>query len=191
MPAMGVRLTYLKVVVLVAAATSTSCSGPTAPEPIGLGAPLGLSAASDGRGVPMNFPVLGGTFRLGFSNGDYIAGTYTGDASVSNPGSDNAVLDLTVVEGSGAFQGASGSLTGDGRGAFSGEGTFWLSLKGSISTTTMPQAFSFSASLRGTSVVSCVDQRITLTLDGSGNVSRFGSVTVSARHQVGSTSCFS
>jgi len=75
--------------------------------------------------------LLDGSFTLTTSDGD-IAGVYTGSSSVSPSGRTEASLDLQVTSGTNSFQGATGRLMGDGAGAFTGEGSFSLTLRGSI-----------------------------------------------------------
>ena len=180
--------------VLMTCIAATACSsGPAAPSAIS--GPASVSAGmtalepAASKGV-VSFPMLGGIFTFTFSNGDSISGAYTGEASVSNPGADVAVLNLTVTGGTGAFAGASASLTGSGRGAFSGEGDFSLSVKGSLSTNAAPKALSFAAQIKGESVASCGEQRIALTLNGDGAAPKLGSVVATLRHEVGNTGCF-
>ena len=79
------------------------------------------------------FDLGGGTFTFTTPDGD-LSGTYAGHASSPLAGKPRTSLDLTVTGGTKSFRGAAGSLTGDGSGAFLGDGDFALALRGSIST---------------------------------------------------------
>jgi hypothetical protein len=65
-----------------------------------------------------------------------------------------------------------------------GEGDFTLSLKLS------PDKGNVTTKLRGTSTIACsAEQRIEVTMRGTGPASKFGDVEVELPHQVGNTSC--
>lgn len=61
--------------------------------------------------------------------------------------------------------------------------------KEGLSTKAEPEAFAFHANIRGTSLVSCGEERIALTLGGDGPAGRFGAMTTALRHEVGNTLC--
>jgi hypothetical protein len=136
------------------------------------------------------FGLEAGVFTLTFSEGQ-ITGTYDGQAAVPSSGRANAVLDLEVTNGTGVFQGATGSLTGAGTGAFTGQGDFSLSLDGLVSTTAQPGGFSLRLKIRGSSVVAGVSQRIRPSLVGNGQAGRFGDLTGALSHDVGNAGCTS
>lgn len=139
----------------------------------------------------VGFDLINGSFRLTVGS-DHLAGTYTGRAQVSGSGKvETASLDLQVVSGSGAFEGASGTLRGDGKGAFSGEGSFSLSLDGILRTAVKRGSYPFHAATAGTSQSSCVEGRIILSLQGTGSAVQFGTVGEELSHEVGSTGCSS
>jgi hypothetical protein len=132
--------------------------------------------------------LLNGSFTLTTSNGD-ISGVYTGSSSVSPSGRTEASLDLQVTSGTNSFEGATGRLTGDGAGAFTGEGNFSLTLRGSISTVADPAGFRVRGKVSGTSSVSCVSQTTAVTLDGEGALGKLGDVHAALTHLVGGSGC--
>jgi hypothetical protein len=136
------------------------------------------------------FNLSDGSFKVTAPNGDYFRGTYTGVATVStsSPIRSTASLDLTVADGTGAFLGAQGSLSGVGAGAFTGEGPFSLGLDGFIATTA-DRRFHVKVDVTGTSHVSCNPPNVILTLDGTGVAAKVGSVQTEFTHVVGTASC--
>ena len=176
---------------------------PTAPDTLGLGAfpsthsatlgELGGSAVSSGLAAKLvtSFDLVGGTFSVTTPGGDQLTGTYTGRAEVSASRPGTASLELRVVGGSGAFQGANGTLRGEGTGAFTGEGAFTLSLKGSLTLAAKPGASSFQTDIAGTARTTCTSGRISVTLQADGTSNRFGRLTEVLSHQVTNASCSS
>lgn len=145
---------------------SASVSSPTSP----------LSAAHNGNpsgNASSGYDLRNGSFTLTTVDGD-ISGSYSGHASVSSSGSANASLDLDVTSGTNKFQGATGRLQGDGTGAFVGEGSFSVSVKGSISTSAVPVKFHIQATVSGTSSASCAAEGISITLPGEGSYRKGG-----------------
>ena len=136
-----------------------------------------------------SFDLSGGTFTLA-AGGDQLRGTYTGRATLSLSRSATASLELRVMDGSGAFQDATGTLRGDGVGAFTGDGRFSLSIKGSLSTATKPGATNFQADIAGYAVAVCASGRVSITLQGTGSSNRFGGVDEASSHQVSNAVCF-
>jgi hypothetical protein len=190
---------------LVSLGAGCSRVAPTAPDSIGVGSPA--ASASNGpdsgeligfrtpsqlaEASVVTFDLLNGSFNLTVG-GDHLAGTYTGRAEASRSGkADTASLDLQVASGTGAFQGANGTLRGNGKGAFSGEGPFELSLNGVLRTAAQRGASPFHATTAGTSSASCLNGRLLLTLQGTGFAVRSGHVDQQLRHEVGNTSCSS
>ena len=186
------------------AAASCARSAPTGPDSVVLaeaqtsstptvpGAALGATASSGlARGSVTSFDLSAGTFALTTSDGDRLFGNYTGRADV-RPSAKNATASLTlhVEGGTGAFYGATGTLRGEGKGAFTGEGSFWVSLAGQLLTGDHV-AFPFHVVATGTSRLSCVNERLLLTLHGSGSAGRFGKVELELRHLVENAGCSS
>jgi hypothetical protein len=137
----------------------------------------------------VSFELMSGSFSMTVG-GDYLAGTYTGRAEDSGSGKgDTASLDLQVASGSGAFRGANGTLRGYGKGAFTGEGAFSLSLDGVLRTSAKRGASPLHAMTTGTSSASCLNGRILITLQGTGFAAQSGDVEQQLRHEVGNTAC--
>jgi len=165
---------------------ASASTGPDSGELAGSGTPSELTEKS-----VVSFDLISGSFSMTVG-GDYLAGTYTGRAEVSGSGkADTVSLDLQVASGSGAFQGANGTLRGSGKGAFTGEGAFSLSLDGVLRTSAKRGASPFHATTAGTSSASRLNGRILLTLQGTGSVAQSGPVDQQLRHEVGNTSCSS
>lgn len=142
-------------------------------------------AASGGgvaRGdVAASLDLGSGSFTVITPNGD-ITGDYTGLASVSSSGRVTASLIMDVTGGTQDFEGATGSLAGDGTGAFVGEGSFSISFLGSISTTADPSAIRVHGKVSGTSSVSCSGGVISVALDGDGSFGKLGHVQAVLTH---------
>lgn len=187
------KLSALALCAFAGQATVMGCSGgPVSPDSILPSAPPATVAASSlsaARTADSTHELLSGSFTLTFENGDYLAGTYEGLASISNPGPDTATLEFTITDGSGRFEGAEGTLTGEGRGAYSGEGEFRLAVRGTISTTQEPDGVDIHTNISGDATLSCESLIIVARLGGDGNVPRFGSATAELTHEVGGTSC--
>ncbi len=170
-------------------------TGPPAPASrfTGVGSPVnGLSQPhftliQSGRSFT-DVELFDGSFTLTTSDGD-IAGVYTGHSSISPSGRSDASLDLQVTGGTNLFQGATGSLTGNGTGAFSGEGSFSLIFRGSISTAADPTRFRVRGKVSGTSSASCASQITAITLEGDGAFGMLGDVHAVLTHLVGGSGC--
>jgi len=173
---------------LVLAGAAAACSGSmTAPDQASNQASLSESASTSSPTSPLSaahigtpsgnaindYELRGGSFTLTTIDGD-ISGTYSGRASVSSSGSANASLDLDVSSGTNKFQGATGRLQGDGTGAFVGEGSFAVSVRGSISTSAVPVKFHLRGTVSGTSSASCTAEGISITLPGEGSYRKGG-----------------
>ena len=192
-------------VLALSSALGCSQSAPTAPTPTAVAASPVASAtsvsgsAAGGTSVGSSslaassashsVDLSGGTFRVTTTSSDQLTGTYTGRATVPQSRPATVTFDLRVTGGSGAFQGASGTLRGDGTGAFAGEGTFSLSLKGPLSLAGKPGSSNVQTDISGTARTSCVGGRIQVTLQGSGSSNRFGNVTETLTHVLGNAAC--
>jgi hypothetical protein len=152
-----------------------------------LGEPSGSSRT--GAQPSDNFDLVGGIFRVTTVNGDQLTGTYSGQATVSASRLATALLELRVVEGSGVFQGASGTLRGVGTGEFTGEGAFSLSLKGSLSLAAKPGASRFQTNIVGVASIACVSGQTYITLQSDATSNRFGRVSEVLSHQVANAGC--
>src|SRR5262249_46384636 len=122
-----------------------------------------------------------------------ISGQYVGQVSVSpsGHGSSDASLSLQVTAGTGAFQGATGNLTGDGTGAFVTQGAFALSLRGSIVTADNPKGLRVQGMISGTSSLSCVIPNIVGNLDADGSFGKLGDAHAVLTHVIANAGCFS
>jgi hypothetical protein len=182
------RRLKLSFLMFVLVAATTACSGSMAApdqashqaslsESASVGLPASpLSAAHIGAapgGSTGDYDLRNGSFTLTTADGD-ISGDYTGHASVASSGSVTASLDLDVTSGTNKFQGATGHLKGDGTGAFVGEGSFSVSIQGSIVTTAIPVKFHVRGAVSGTSVASCAAEGISITLPGDGSYRKGG-----------------
>jgi hypothetical protein len=114
-----------------------------------------------------------------------ISGGYTGTAVVPSSGRASATLEMNVRRATGVASDVT-TLAADGSGvAFVGEGDFTLSLKLSSEEATI------TIKLRGTSTISCsAQQRIVITMRGTGSAPKLGDVEIELEHEVGNTFCF-
>jgi hypothetical protein len=174
----------VSVVPLAALLVATGCAQtPVAPEPAGFTS--GKSAASLAASAPFTtFPLMAGTFAMTAASGT-MTGTYTGRTE----GTDErvALLDLAMTGGTGAFGGAAGTPKGIGSGAYAGEGNFFLSFQGPVSTSAA--LITVHVTLAGTSTVSCNAGHILVTQRGTGTAGTFGPVSTVFAHEVGNASC--
>jgi len=159
------------------AANVLSPTGPTQPQPVASMSLVGIPHSNAGVAL------VGGQFTLSTTSAaDFVTGSYTGSVSVGSPTS--ASLQINVTGGGGQFEGASGSLQGAGSGAFAGEGTFELSLKGSISRPGRSNDAPFRANLQGTSLVACAGGQIQVTMQGGDPGTKLGPVSAVLQHIV-------
>ncbi len=130
------------------------------------------------------FPLLSGTFTLTTGSGT-LFGTYVGSGDERKGETD---LRLTVTSGTGAFQGADGTLRGSGTGQFTGEGPFSLSLKGHVSAA--GSHFTLRITVSGVSSILCDAGRVGISQDAGGTADSLGPVDAKFTHLVGNTTCF-
>ena len=143
--------------------------------------------------APSSFPLLNGTFVIATGSGDQLTASFVGAVTAPIPGRPTVTLNFVITGGSGVFQGASGTLQGEGSGAFTSEGDFVLhSVTGVLVTTADPAGSLFRATVVGTSALSCsAAHRILLTLRGQGTVAMVGRVVVEFIAEIGNTGCSS
>ena len=173
-------------------AAAASCSRPS-PLPQSALAPAGVQ--NGGRGETSldaaAFPLLAGSFAIVNRNGDGIAGTYTGTVTFSDAGLQRSSLTLRIASGSGAYEGAAGTLAMDGAGAFADEGGFSADATGEVALAGDRRAV-VVVNLRGTALADCSPgERIAITQTAEGTLSRVGRVTATLTHEVGDTGCIS
>ncbi len=100
----------------------------------------------------VTFSLVNGRFKFTTGRGD-LAGTYGGFVTVPTRDRSTVAMTLQVTEGSAALAGATGTLVGDGGGAFVTGGRFVLTLAGELRTSAEPQGFEVSCDGRGRSDV--------------------------------------
>jgi hypothetical protein len=158
------------------AATALMALSPT------LAAAPGSSATAT---AAVTFPLSAGTFTITGRKATQISGVYTGETSVSN-GVSTTTLRLEVQGGTGGLAGAAGVLEGKGTGAFTGEGKFSLLVSGFLSTAEKKKS-KFTASLQGSSTISCDSGQVIVSLHADGPDDTKSGAEM--RHVVGNAGC--
>lgn len=156
-----------------------ACSGASPMSPSRSGGAVSGTAKSSTPGVIT--PLSSGTITVTTRQGT-LTGTYTGEGRDSS-----GVFTVELTGGTGAYDGASGTLTGSGEGGFTGEGGFSLVLDGIL--TTAAGSRKLKINVKGTSTLSCPSEGPLLTLTGSAQVTGSGSSTALLTHQVGNLGC--
>lgn len=183
--------------VSVISCTRPSPVSPTTPTPAAGRAGDATLPASPGAPVKgrraiseaVVFPLLTGLFTIENGAGDRIAGTYTGSAQFTDGGLEKTSLTLQVSNGSGAFEGAVGTVEIKGTGSFADAGTFVLDGSGEVTLAEGKRAV-VVLSLRGSSITSChATARIAITQTAEGTMARAGRVAARLSHVVGNTGC--
>lgn len=184
-------------------AAATSCSGPsgvspTAPAPAALqeGPPaVSTSRVALAKGVnaiaadAAAFPLVAGLFAIANGDGDGIVGTYTGIAEVSKAAPQKSSLMLQILNGSGAFAGAVGTMAMTGVGSFADEGQFHLVGNGEVTLARGGRSV-IVLNLRGTSVGTCsASGKIAISQTADGTMGRARRVAARLSHEVGNTGC--
>ena len=181
---------------------TAACDGPmttdsvnglaTSPSPLGP-LPAGGSSAGSSNMLArelVSFPLLKGMFTITTQAGAQLVGTYVGEMIDPIHGRTSMTLQLTFTDGTGEFDGASGTLEAKGS-VDTDDGTFVLSsFQGVVSTTAAPSGVMFRATVSGTSSLSCsAAGRIVLTLRGQGTGARAGRVDAELSGEIGNTEC--
>ena len=175
----------LALTLALGAASACSRSLPTAPEAPSFSSSGALASSSGDPAI--TFPLTDGTLILTAAKGETLTGTYTGEARFRS-GVETATLAVTVTGGTAGFSGATGTLVGDGDGAFTGEGTASLTLQGVLARAD-GSSFKLRTTLKGRSEVSCDDNRIRLTIRAEGTATGAGRVSAVLSHLVGNAGC--
>lgn len=136
------------------------------------------------KAAPEVFSINSGVFTFTLEDGT-LTGTYEGESETGS-GPESARLSLHVSGGSGVFAGASGELAGTGRGAFSGEGGFQLTVSGTIRTNSEN---TIRLKAKGQATLSCGAQGPILNLEGNGPAGRLGEASVRLTHAIGGGAC--
>jgi hypothetical protein len=138
------------------------------------------------------FTLVNGVFTLTTSAG-ILSGTYEGLVQVPASGRSTASLSLLVTGGTSAFAGASGTLAGDGGGAFVSDGAFNLSMDGSVRTTAQPAGSRLRFNISGTATLlfACSASNLRVSqLRGTGTVPNLGRSTMELQSEIFESICF-
>ena len=136
-------------------------------------------------------PLANGTFTFTTARGE-LTGTYTGFVTEPSSGRPTATLTLTVTGGTNAFAGATGTLTGDGKGEFLAGGRFAFSLEGVVRTSAVPARSTFHTTVVGTATLAdtcTANQHIISRLRGEGTISNLGRARVELESEIVETGC--
>jgi len=140
---------------------AVACGGTTPPEgtsailptPSPLSPAAGALVAGDVSRTlakdAVTFSLTNGRFKFTSSRGE-LTGTYHGVVTAPEGDRSTVAMTLQVTEGSGELAGATGTLVGDGRGAFLTGGHFVLTLTGEIRTLAEPQDSKVQTTVVGT-----------------------------------------
>jgi len=138
------------------------------------------------------FSLVNGRFKFTTRRGD-LKGTYSGVVTVPTGDRSTVAMTLQVTEGSNELAGATGTLVGDGGGAFVTGGQFVLSLTGDIRTSAEPQNSKFLATVVGTATLpitcSASNHRIS-QLRGEGTIKSLGRSVMELDSEILETNCF-
>jgi len=137
------------------------------------------------------FSLVNGRFKFTTGTGD-LAGTYGGFVTVLTRDRSTVAMTLQVTEGTRALAGATGTLVGDGGGAFVTGGQFVLSLTGDIRTSAEPQNSKFHATVVGTATlpITCsASNHLISQLRGEGTVKSIGRSVMELDSEILETKC--
>ena len=140
----------------------------------------------------VTFSLVNGRFKFTTARGD-LAGTYGGFVTVPTRDRSTVAMTLQVTEGTRALAGATGTLVGDGGGAFVTGGQFVLSLTGDIRTSAEPQNSKFHATVVGTATlpITCsASNHLISQLRGEGTVKSIGRSVMELDSEILETNCF-
>ena len=190
--------------VCAAGLVTMSCSGPmpsaqpNSPLPL---APSSILATDPDRSLPAAsrgetlFSLGNGTFEITTEAGDTLTGIVFGNLAVPVPGRATLSIGLLVTGGTRRFSGASGVLTGDGRGDFDigKEGSVTVSsVAGTLQTDAQPAGFRFQMTIGGTSTMECgPSMKIQLAIRGDGSIATVGRARIRLTAAIDNTTCLS
>ena len=140
----------------------------------------------------ISFTLANGTFTFKTENGE-LTGTYTGFVTDSTSGRPMVTMTLQVTGGSNVFAGATGTLVGDGKGAFLTGGRFVLSLEGVVRTSAVPAGSRFHTTVVGTATLAAMcsaNNHIISRLRGEGTIPTLGRARVELESEIVQTGCF-
>lgn len=183
---------------LIGAVTFAAACGRTTPvEPAaalaaasGSGRSARVGAAEPVAGDVL-YPLIGGSFVIDSARGARIIGSYAGTALIAVDGPQTASMTFQITGGSGVFEGAQGTLSLSGTGAFADEGELQLEGRGEV-TLAGGNRTHLKLNLRGTSRATCsAAERILISQTAAGTLARAGRVIATLSHEVGGTGCSS
>ena len=140
----------------------------------------------------VTFSLVNGRFKFTTGRGN-LTGTYGGFVTVPTRDRSTVAMTLQVTEGSNELAGATGTLVGDGGGAFVTGGQFVLSLTGDIRTSAEPQNSKFLATVVGTATLplTCsASNHLMSQLRGEGTIKSLGRSVMELDSEIFETNCF-
>jgi hypothetical protein len=139
----------------------------------------------------VTFTLANGTFTFTSPNGS-LKGTFGGLVAVPIEGRPKVGMTLQVTEGTSAFAGATGTLVGEGGGAFVTGGDFVLRLTGDVRTSAEPGGVGFHATVVGEATLplacSASNRRIS-RLRGEGTIPTVGRSGMEFDSEIVETNC--
>ena len=170
--------------------TSALFTTPSSVITTGQAGPAGERSVTLARDV-VTFTLANGTFKFTSPDGE-LTGTYTGFVTAPTSGRPRMTITLQVTGGSGAFVGATGTLVGEGKGAFVTGGDFVLSVGGMVRTSAAPSASKFHTTVVGTATLpltcSSNNHRIS-RLRGEGTIPTAGRARMELDSEIVETNC--
>ena len=140
----------------------------------------------------VTFSLANGTFKFTTSLGE-LAGTYRGVITASTGDRSTVAMTLQVTDGSREFAGATGTLVGEGGGAFLTGGNFVLTLTGEIRTSAQPQGSRVHATVAGTAslpLTCSASNHLISQLRGAGPLQPAGRSVMEFDSEILETHCF-
>jgi hypothetical protein len=139
----------------------------------------------------VTFSLVNGEFTFTTRRGE-LAGTYRGVVTVPTSGHPKVAMTLQVTEGSQELSGATGTLEGEGGGAFVTGGDFMLRLTGDVRTSAEPAGAKFQVTVVGEATLpltcSANDRRLS-RLSGEGTISTLGRSGMEFESEILETEC--
>src|SRR5262249_33439483 len=121
------------------------------------------------------------------------SGQYVGHVTVTTGGRGGARTDaelaMQVTSGTGDFQGATGTLTGDGSGHFIDEGAITLTLNGSVDTAATRKSFRRAGRISGKPALPGNEPTLSAVPQGDGSLGKIRAVHVLMTHLIVNAGC--
>jgi len=139
----------------------------------------------------ITYTLANGTFTFTTERGE-LTGTYTGLVTDPTSGRPTVTMTLLITGGSNVFAGATGTLTGAGKGDFLGTGHFVLSLEGLLRTSAVPTGTTLHTAVVGTTTLAemCRNYHIVSRLLGDGTIPTVGRTRMELESEIIETGCF-